>query len=78
MQKVNYLEKNELEKIQEMNNEFTKMKMALGDAELQKHQIIAAISELKTSFAIHEKALIDKYGVVTVINIQTGEITQKK
>ena len=56
-----YLEKNELEKIQEMNAEFTKMKIALGETELQKQTVINAINELKTSFAMQERMLIDKY-----------------
>lgn len=73
-----YLEKNELEKIQEMNAEFTKMKIALGENELQKQTVINAINELKTSFAMQERMLIEKYGADAVINIQTGEVTQKQ
>lgn len=78
MQKVTYLEKNELESIQSMNDAFSKLKLALADAELQKHQIVQAIDELRAKFAVQEKALVEKYGVDTVINIQTGEVTQKK
>lgn len=78
MEKSVYLQKEELEKIQEMNSEFTKLKIALGDTELQKHQIINAIDQLKIAFSIQEKELVDKYGVDTVINIQTGEVTKKK
>lgn len=77
MEKAVYLQKEELEKIQEMNSEFTKLKIALGDAELQKHQIINAIDQLKTAFSIQEKELVNKYGADSVINIQTGEVTQK-
>ena len=78
MEKVVYLQKEELEKIQEMNSEFTKMKIALGETELQKQTVIKAIDELKTSFAMQERMLIDKYGADAVINIQTGEVTQKQ
>ncbi|MFO0089860.1 MAG: hypothetical protein ACK518_03580 [bacterium] len=77
MEKAVYLQKEELEKIQEMNSEFTKLKIALGDAELQKYQIINAIDQLKTAFSIQEKELVNKYGADSVINIQTGEVTQK-
>lgn len=77
MEKVVYLQKEELEKIQEMNTEFTKLKIAVGETELQKQTMLKAIDELKTSFAIQEKMLIDKYGADAVINIQTGEVTQK-
>jgi hypothetical protein len=75
---MTYLQKEELEKIQEMNAEFTKLKIALGETELQKQTVIKAIDELKTSFAIQERMLIDKYGADAVINIQTGEVTQKQ
>ena len=68
----------ELVKIQEMNTDFNKSKMALGDLELQKQNIIRHIDLLKKEFAEHEKTLIDKYGKDSVINVQTGEITQKE
>ena len=67
----------ELTKIQELNSEFNKAKMAIGDVELQKQQIIRHIDELKVEFSAHEKSLIEKYGADAVINIQTGEVTQK-
>jgi hypothetical protein len=75
---MTYLQKEELEKIQEMNAEFTKLKIALGETELQKQTVIKAIDELKASFAVQERMLIDKYGAEAVINIQTGEVTQKQ
>jgi hypothetical protein len=78
MEKVVYLEKEELEKVQSMNAEFTKMKVALGEMELRKQDIMSAINELKTAFAIHEKSLVEKYSPNSIINIQTGEVTQKK
>jgi len=67
----------ELTKIQELNSESNKAKMAIGDVELQKTQIIRHIEELKLEFSAHEKLLIDKYGADAVINIQTGEVTHK-
>jgi hypothetical protein len=67
----------ELTKIQELNSEFNKAKMAIGDVELQKQQIIRHIEELKVEFSAHEKALVEKYGADAIINIQTGEVTQK-
>jgi len=68
----------ELVKIQELNSEFNKAKMAIGDVELQKQQIISHIEGLKLEFSAHEKQLIEKYGADAVINIQTGEVTQKE
>lgn len=67
----------ELIKIQELNSEFNKAKMAIGDVELQKLTIVRHIEELKAQFTMHENLLIEKYGADAVINIQTGEVTQK-
>ena len=67
----------ELTKIQELNSESNKAKMAIGDVELQKQQIISHIEGLKIQFAAHEKELIEKYGADAIINIQTGEVTHK-
>jgi hypothetical protein len=44
----------ELTKIQELNAEFSKAKMAIGDVELQKHNILRVIDELKLQFSAHE------------------------
>jgi hypothetical protein len=68
----------ELSKINELNSEFNKAKMAIGDVELQKNQILRHIELLKTEFSAQEKELIEKYGADAVINIQTGEITRKQ
>jgi len=65
----------ELSAIQEMNAEFNKAKMAIGDIELQKHNIMRHIEQLKLKFTAHEQVLIKKYGSDVVINTQTGEIT---
>jgi hypothetical protein len=72
------LSKEELGKIQEMNNEFTKAKMALGDLEMQKQNILKSIEVLRGEFAKHEIGLIEKYGQDSVINVQTGEVTKKQ
>ena len=67
----------ELGKIQELNVEFNKVKMAIADAELQKQTLIRIVDQIKAQFSEHEKLLIEKYGANAVINIQTGEVTQK-
>lgn len=67
----------EIAKIQEMNSEFNKAKMALADSDLQKYSILRHIDKLKIEFAKHEQLLIEKYGEDAVINIQTGEVTKK-
>jgi hypothetical protein len=68
----------ELESVNRLNAEFNKAKMAIGDVELQKQNILRHIEVLKNEFAAQEKLLIEKYGADSVINLQTGEITNKK
>lgn len=77
MEKTILTEK-ELSDIQAMNAEFTKLKMAIGDLEMQKHNLLKAIEILRTDFSKHELELIEKYGKDSVINIQTGEVTKKQ
>lgn len=78
MTKSNFIEQQELTTIQDMNTEFSKAKMALGDLELQKQNIIVHIETLKREFSAFEKGLITKYGEDAVINLQTGEVTKKE
>lgn len=68
----------ELATMQNMNSEFQKMKMSLGDIELEKHEILKKIDYLREVFAIQEKQMIEKYGADAIINMQTGEITYKE
>ena len=50
----------------------------IGDVEIQKASIMSEIANIKMRFAQTEKKLIDKYGKDSVINLQTGEVQQKK
>lgn len=68
----------ELEKIQELQKTFTKAKIALGDIELTKQDLLSEIANLKQEFIANEKKLIEKYGADAVINVKTGEITHGK
>jgi hypothetical protein len=72
-----FVTQEELSKVQEMNTDFTKAKTAIGDIELQKQNIIRHIDAMRKEFADHEQMLISKYGADSVINLQTGEVTQK-
>lgn len=76
--KTQSLTQEELSKIQELNAEFNKTKTAIAEVELQKHNLIRLVDELKAQFSLHEKELIEKYGADAVINIQTGEVTKKQ
>jgi hypothetical protein len=72
-----YLTNEELNKIQDMNSDFTKAKIALGELELNKQSILKQIDIMRLEFSENEKVLIQKYGKDSVINLQTGEVTQK-
>ena len=72
------LNDNELTLLQGLHEDFNKAKVSLADVELQKHSILKGIGNRKEHFAKHEKELIEKYGADSVINIQTGEVTEKK
>jgi len=74
---MTYVSKEELEKIQGMNADFSKAKMALGELELNKQNILNQINAMRQEFSEYEKMLIIKYGQDSVINLQTGEVTQK-
>tara|TARA_R110000787_G_scaffold999_1_gene3663 strand:+ start:70 stop:297 length:228 start_codon:yes stop_codon:yes gene_type:complete len=68
----------ELEKLQTLNTEFSKTRLSIGDLELSKMDLIKKIEVIKTQFTEIEKKLIKKYGEDSVINMQTGELTNKK
>jgi hypothetical protein len=68
----------ELSNLQELNNSFTQSKVKLGDLELQKTEVLVKVQQIKKSFAELEKKLIEKYGEQSVINLQTGEVSEKK
>ena len=72
------IEEQELKNLQELNAEFNKLKTQLGDLSLQKHGICLRVEELKNEFQNTEKSLTDKYGVNSVINLETGEIKEKE
>ena len=69
---------NELSQIQDLNSEYTKNKIAIGDLELQKRIVFERIDTIKSEFSKVEKKLMKKYGEDSVVNLQTGEITKKE
>lgn len=72
------LTKEELGRVQELNNAFSQAKMALGEMELKRHGMLKEMDNLRGSFAEEEQKLISKYGADSVINLKTGEVTEKK
>jgi hypothetical protein len=72
------LEEQELKTIQDLNAQYTKLKLALGEIKLKETDIIEEIKSLKSLFVVEEKKLIEKYGAESIINLQTGEVTKKE
>lgn len=73
-----FLKAEELETLQKMQADFNKAKLALGDIELEKHELLKRIDFLRGQFSEQEKALVAIYGEDAVINMQTGEVTKKQ
>ena len=78
MEKTVNLTEEELEFIKKGSADYTKIKINLGELELQKQGLIKQAHEIINAFSNNEKILIDKYGADSVINMQTGEVKQKE
>lgn len=72
------LSQEELSSLQELNKSFTQSKISIGDLEIQKEGLISQVKLIKAQFVKLEQELIKKYGDQSVINLQTGEVTEKK
>ena len=68
----------ELDFIKTGSAEYTKIKISLGELELQKQGLIKQAQTIVEAFTNNEKVLIEKYGADAVINMQTGEVTHKE
>jgi hypothetical protein len=71
------LSQEELDTVQYMNTEYTRLRMSIADFEMNKYAALNAMKDLREKFATHERLLIDLYGEDAVINMKTGEITKK-
>ena len=72
------LEAEELAQLQELQNKFQGHKMQLGELEMQKSTLLKEVDEIRLDFNKLEGEFIEKYGLDSVINIKTGEITPKE
>ena len=68
----------ELQMLQAMNTQYSRMKMMIADLELQKLSVLKEIEILKQDFSRNEAELISKYGRNAIIDIKTGLITYSK
>lgn len=78
MSKSVFLTTEELDFIKNGTAEFNKIKMGIADAELNKQGLLDRAAKVIDAFSNNEQVLIQKYGADSVINMQTGEVTQKE
>lgn len=64
----------ELTRLQGMNSEFTKTKLAIADSLLQQKELMTQMDDLRSAFKVDEKQLVEKYGKDVSIDLATGEI----
>lgn len=70
--------KDELDLINQIKKDFIQKKLTLGDLELHKVKILKEVEAIEKLFLENEKDLAKKYGVDSVINMETGEVTKKE
>jgi len=75
--KVKTVEEKELKLLQELNSSFVQLKDKIADLELQKQMVFENVSEIKKQFKNLESELVEKYGDNSIINLETGIITEK-
>ena len=71
------LEEQEFEKLKELNTASIHLKLAIADAEIKRHALLKESDSLRTLMLQQEQELVNKYGLESVINMETGEVTQK-
>lgn len=76
MSKSQKLNEEQLNKVQELNQNFLKLKVSIADAEVNKSQAIKQLNEVQEEFSSFEKELMKEYGENAVIDLRTGEVTQ--
>ena len=76
MSKSQKLNEEQLNKVQELNQNFLKLKVSIADAEVNKSQALKQLNEVQEEFSSFEKELMKEYGENAVIDLRTGEVTQ--
>ena len=71
------LTEEELKKIQELNQDFTKAKLEIAYNVLRQQMSLKNLEDLRGAFGIEEKKLAETYGQDAVIDLATGIVTKK-
>ena len=71
------LSQQELTQLNSLAQQVEEVKNAIGSLEIQKHNYLHKAAQIQSELNKQEQELIAKYGVDSVINMQTGEVTTK-
>jgi hypothetical protein len=71
------LTEDELKRIQDLNQDFTKAKLEIADNVLRQQMNLKALEDLRVTFGVEEKKLAEIYGQDAVIDLATGIVTKK-
>tara|TARA_R100000329_G_scaffold9357_1_gene10609 strand:- start:233 stop:487 length:255 start_codon:yes stop_codon:yes gene_type:complete len=74
MSKKQKLTEEQLNKVQELNQNFLKLKVQIADAEVNKAKAIEELNSTQEEFRVFEKTLMEEYGQNAVIDLRTGEV----
>ena len=72
------LTKDELSFLQESIAKLNQAKSFLADLEIKKYETLLIIDHHKKKVQSKEKELINKYGLDSVINMETGQVKKKE
>jgi|TARA_R110000803_G_scaffold31743_2_gene70482 hypothetical protein len=72
------LTKEEFSTLKELNTEYGKLRNNLADVEIQRIGLAEDVKSLRLRIQSHELNIIEKYGVDSVINMETGDVKNKK
>ena len=68
----------ELQNLQALNQEFTKVKLKLADSVYQQVLFTKDLDTIREKFSSVEKELSEKYGANSVIDLATGEVKENQ
>ena len=71
------LTEEELKRIQDLNQDFTKAKLEIADNVLRQQQALKQLEDHRVTFGVEEKKLAEIYGQDAVIDLATGIVTKK-
>jgi len=69
------LSKEELELLQGLVTEYNNVKIRIADTFIAQDALLKEIEAMKAAYIKEEKKLLEKYGDDSVINVQTGKVT---